>query len=140
MKNHRDIIRFIFAVIFLLGAIANVLILILNPQVYIGFADLSFIPLYRQLWTHFVIPDLFLFVGVTILFELIFAGLLLAGGMDARIGLAVAGIFMLFLFPFWWYGGGVVNLAFAVILFWLSSFSTPVSIKEWIDSRKIGKA
>jgi hypothetical protein len=138
MKKHRDIIRFIFALIFLLGAIANCVILIVNPQVYAGFADLSFIPLYRQLWTSFVIPDLYLFVGLAILFELMFAVLLLAGGMDARIGLVVAAVFMLFLFPFWWYGGALINLVFALILFWLSSFSEPVSIKEWISSRKAG--
>ena len=81
MKRYKNIFRITFAIIFLFGAIANAVILFLKPDAYRGFAELSFIPLYRLLWTQLVFPSIHLFVGLTVVLELIFASLLLAKGM-----------------------------------------------------------
>jgi len=133
MKRYKNIFRFTFAIIFLLGAIANAIILFLNPDAYSGFAELSFIPLYRLLWAHLVFPSIHLFVVLTVVLELTFAFLLLAKDTAVHIGLLLAAAFMLFLFPFWWSGGSLLNLAFALILLWLSTSSYPISVKELLN-------
>lgn len=130
MKRYKNIFRIAFAIIFLLGAIANAVILFLKPDAYSGFAELSFIPLYQLLWTQLVFPNIHLFVGLTVVLELTFASLLLAKGMAVRIGFFLAAAFMLFLIPFWWSGGSLLNLAFALVLLWLSTSSYPLSAKE----------
>ena len=137
MKRTKDIVRFAFAIIFLLGAIANAIILLLKPDAYSGFAELSFVPLYRLLWASLVFPNIHLFVGFVVILELVFAALLLAKGLAVRIGLLLAASFMLFLIPFWWSGSSLINLAFALILLWLSSSRSPLSLKELLsDWRK----
>ena len=134
MKQYKNIFRFTFAIIFLVGAIANAVILILNPDVYSGFAELSFIRLYRLLWEQLVFPSIHLFVVLTVVLELTFVFLLLAKDTAVHIGLLLAAAFMLFLFPFWWSGGSLLNLAFALILLWLSTSSYPISVKELLNS------
>ncbi|MBN2554647.1 MAG: hypothetical protein JXA97_01805 [Anaerolineales bacterium] len=127
MKPYHEIGRIVFAVIFLLGSIANSIILVTNPGLYHGFADLSILPFYREAWTRFVIPHPVFFVGLIILFELGLAFSLLYKGLYVRLGLLLAAIFMLFLVPFWWSGGGLLNLIFAVLLLWLARYSYPVA-------------
>jgi hypothetical protein len=124
----QDLARLIFSLLFLLGAIANGFLLITQPELYRGFADLALVGLYRQVWSGFVFPHIHLLVGMVIVFELVLAVLLLAKGLAVRIGLVTAAAFMLFLFPFWWSGGGLLNLAFAVVLFHLTRSSYPVSL------------
>ena len=133
MKQYKNIFRFTFAIFFLVGAIANAIILILNSDVYSGFAELSFLPLYRFLWEQLVFPSIHFFVVLAIVLELTFAFLLLAKDTAVHIGLLLASAFMLFLFPFWWSGGSLLNLAFALILLWLSTFSYPISVKELLN-------
>jgi hypothetical protein len=130
MNRYKNVFRFTFAIIFLVGAIANTIILFLKPEAYRGFAELSFFPLFRTLWADLVSPSIHLFVGFTVILEMTFAVILVVKGMAVRIGLFLAASFMLFLFPFWWSGGSTLNLAFALILLWLSSFSYPLSMKE----------
>jgi hypothetical protein len=39
---------------------------------------------------------------------------------------------MLTLVPFWWFGGSLINLIFAFVFIWLSRYSYPMSIAEFI--------
>jgi hypothetical protein len=56
--------RIVFGVIYLLGAIANITLVIMNgPQSYIGFADDSFFPWYRELWMTVAAPNITVIVG-----------------------------------------------------------------------------
>jgi len=137
MKPYRESGRIVFAVIFLLGAIANSIILMTNPGMYLGFADLSIFPFYREAWTRFVIPHLVFFVGLILLFELGLVCSLLYKGLVVRLGLSLAAIFMLSLVPFWWAGGGLLNLVFALVLLWLARFAYPVSSIRWIKQRTL---
>ena len=130
MKQTKNILRFAFAIIFLMGAIANAIILLLKPDAYSGFAELSFFPLYRLLWAQLVFPNIHLFVGFVVILELVFTVLLIAKGVVVRIGLLLAASFMLFLIPFWWSGSSLINLVFALILLWLCSSCYPLSMKE----------
>ena len=130
MKQTKNILRFAFAIIFLMGAIANAIILLLKPDAYSGFAELSFFPLYRLLWAQLVFPNIHLFVGFVVILELVFTVFLIAKGVVVRIGLLLAASFMLFLIPFWWSGSSLINLVFALILLWLSCSCYPLSMKE----------
>ena len=130
--------RVLFAVIFLLGAIANSMILITNPGMYQGFADLSIIPFYREAWMRYVIPNLPFFVGLTIVFELALSFSLLHKGLYVPLGLLLAAIFMLFLVPFWWSGGGLLNLVFSLLLIWLLGFDYQVPSIQLLKHRSMG--
>jgi len=128
MKKWNEIGRLGFAVIFLVGAVVNAVIVTSNPGIYSAFADLSFFPVYRRLWSSLVIPYIQFMVGLVVLFETIIALLLLLKGQAVRVGLLIGGIFMMFLFPFWWAGGSLLNLVFAALLVRLSTFSYPSSV------------
>lgn len=127
MKKWNEPGRLGFALVFLAGGVVNALIVTGNPDLYTGFADFSFLPVYRQLWVSFVIPRVQCLVFLVALFEIMVALLLLLKGQAVRVGLYLGGIFMLFLFPFWWAGGSLINLVFAALLFTLSRFSYPLS-------------
>jgi hypothetical protein len=66
-----NIARFIFGIIYLLGAIANITLLIINgSQSYIGFADATFFPWYREAWMAIAAPNITLIVILLIAFEI----------------------------------------------------------------------
>ena len=127
-----DIIRLAFAVIFLLGAVANAAIGIFAPSTYETFADASILPFYQQLWNGLVYPQMRLFLLPVVILELTMAWLLVSSGVRARIGLLLALGFVLGLVPFWWQGGALINLLLALPLLWLLRYEYPRSIPELI--------
>ena len=108
--------RIAFSVIFASGALVNVYFVLASPGIYEGFADLALLPAYRELWASVVLPNLPFMIGLVAGFEILLAVLLLIKGRPARIGLFMAAVFMLLLFPFWWAGGALVNLLLAALL------------------------
>ena len=126
----REILRTIFALIFLLGAIANTFMGLLSPSMYESFADTSILTFYRSLWESVVYPAISLFLIPLVLIELAMAWLLLQSGTYVKVGLGLALAFTLFLIPFWWQGGAIANLVLAVPLLWLLRYDYPRSILE----------
>jgi hypothetical protein len=126
----RHIVRLIFAIIFLLGAIANTYMGLFTASVYETFADSSLLPLYRNVWETLVYPNIRLFLIPVVLFELALAWLLIKSGSYVKAGLGMALAFMLLLVPFWWQGGVIANLLLALLLLWLLRYDYPRSIAE----------
>jgi len=63
--------RIIFGIIYLLGAIANITLVTINgSQSYIGFADATFFPWYREAWMAVAAPNITLIVILLIAFEI----------------------------------------------------------------------
>ena len=66
-----NIARFIFGIIYLLGAIANITLVTINgSQSYIGFADATFFPWYREAWMAVAAPNITIIVILLIAFEI----------------------------------------------------------------------
>ncbi len=66
-----NITRFIFGIIYLLGAGFNTFIVVTEGwQPYIGFADETFFPLYREAWMAIAAPNITLIIGLLIAFEI----------------------------------------------------------------------
>ena len=66
-----NIARIIFGIIYLLGAIANITLVTVNgSQSYIGFADATFFPWYRDAWMAVAAPNITLIVVLLIAFEI----------------------------------------------------------------------
>lgn len=63
-------------------------------------------------------------------FELILALLIASKKVSARTGLMLAAVFILFLIPYWWAGGAIINTVFDVTLLWLAKFDYPVSLSQ----------
>jgi hypothetical protein len=123
-----DIVRLILAAIFFIGAIANTAMAIFAPSVYESFADMAFVPAYRDWWHELVYPNIHLFLIPVILLELAIAWLLLRSGVYVKYGLLIALLFDLFLVPFWWQGGAIANLLLALPLAWLLRYPYPLTI------------
>ena len=65
------IARIGFGIIYLLGAIANITLVTINgSQSYIGFADATFFPWYREAWMAVAAPYITLIVELLIIFEI----------------------------------------------------------------------
>ncbi|MFN2290773.1 MAG: hypothetical protein ACK2UC_06260 [Anaerolineae bacterium] len=131
-----DITRLAFAIIFLLGAVANAAIGIFAPSTYETFADASILSLYEELWTTIVYPQMRLFLLLVVALELSMAWLLLVSGVRVKAGLILALGFVLGLIPFWWQGGAVINLLLALPLLWLLRYDYPRSIPDVIRERR----
>ena len=132
MKKTPNIFRLLFAIILIMGAVVNAIMLISTPELYSEFASDSFLPIYKQFWTSIVYPNLTIFVGFVILLELTIAIFLCSKGKTVKTGLLLAAIFMLALVPFWWFGASLLNLAFAVVFIWLSHYSYPTNMWDFI--------
>ena len=66
-----NIARIIFGIIYLLGAGFNIFIVATQGwQTYIGFADATFFPLYREAWMAVAAPNITLIVILLIVFEI----------------------------------------------------------------------
>ena len=128
MKRLQDISRSLFSIILLSGGIANTIIVLTNPDLYSGFADLSLLPLYQQLWVNLIIPNLQFMIGLVVMLEWLIAVLLLGKRFAVKLGSVIGGVFMVLLIPFWWSGAGILNLVFALILFWLATSEYPSSV------------
>ena len=63
--------RIIFGLIYLLGAPFNIFIVVTQGwQAYIGFADDTFLPFYREAWMAIAAPRIILIVVLLIAFEI----------------------------------------------------------------------
>jgi hypothetical protein len=133
--RYQDVARSLFAAAFFVGAVANLAMLLASPQIYEGFADLSILPLYKSLWRRLVVPNLRIWIGLVIAFEVGLGGLLLAPDPYARLGLILAAAFALLLVPFWWGGGGVINVVLFLLMLWLLRFEYPESIFSLVFGR-----
>jgi len=66
-----NIARIIFGIIYLLGAGFNIFIVVTDGwQTYIGFADETFFPWYREAWMAVAAPNIALIVILLIAFEI----------------------------------------------------------------------
>lgn len=126
--RYQDVARVVLAVAFFGGAVANAIMLLAAPGIYEGFADLSLWRVYRSLWRRLVLPRLALWLAMVIAFEIGVGVLLLAPDPYARLGLVLAAAYTLFLVPFWWGGGAVINVLLLGLMVWLLRFHYPHSI------------
>ena len=130
--RYQDVIRLVLAVMFFLGAAANAIMLLTAPDIYEGFADLSFLRFYRTLWRGLVLPRLGLFLALVIIFEIMVGVLLLSSGPYAHLGLILAAAYTAFLVPFWWGGGGLINIVLFFLILWLLRFGYSESVPSLI--------
>jgi len=66
-----NVARIVFGVIYLLGAGFNIFIVVTEGwQTYIGFADETFFPFYREAWMAVAAPNITLIIGLLIAFEI----------------------------------------------------------------------
>ncbi|MFC2017294.1 hypothetical protein ACFLUD_02640 [Chloroflexota bacterium] len=66
-----NVARIIFGIIYLLGAGFNIFLVVTDGwQIYIGFADETFLPLYREAWMAVAAPNITLIIVLLIAFEI----------------------------------------------------------------------
>ena len=66
-----NVARIIFGIIYLLGAGFNIFLVVTEGwQIYIGFADETFFPFYREAWMAVAAPNITLIIGLLIAFEI----------------------------------------------------------------------
>ena len=95
-----NIARFIFGTIYLLGAIANITLATINgSQSYIGFADASFFPWYREAWMAVAAPNITLIVVLLIAFEICLGLLFIIRRRYLKIALILGILFCLASMP-----------------------------------------
>ena len=95
-----NVARIIFGVIYLIGAVANLVMVIMSPEIYYAFADGTFVQFYREAWNTVVVPNLFFFIALTIIFEITLGLLFLISRRFSKIALIFGIIFCLGLVPF----------------------------------------
>ena len=64
-----NLARKIFGGIYLVGAVSNVIMMVFKPEIYNEFANMALIPFYQTAWNNIVIPNLYVFISLTIGFE-----------------------------------------------------------------------
>jgi hypothetical protein len=95
-----NIARFIFGIIYLLGAVANIALVTINgAQSYIGFADATFFPWYREAWMAVAAPNITLIVVLLIAFEIGLGLLFIIKRKYLRIALILGILFCLASMP-----------------------------------------
>ena len=95
-----NVARIIFGIIYLLGAIANIALVTINgSQSYIGFADASFFPWYREAWMAIAAPNITLIVILLIAFEIGLGLLFILKRKYMRIALIIGILFCLASMP-----------------------------------------
>jgi len=66
-----NVARIIFGIIYLLGAVANITLVVINgSESYIGFANATFFSWYREAWMAVAAPNITLIVILLIAFEI----------------------------------------------------------------------
>jgi len=91
-----------FGLMFVSGAVINVTLVTVNPDVYRTFADAAHWPLITNAWRSIVVPHTTLFVVLLAGIELTVGAVILAGGRRCRLGVAAAIAFHLALPLFGW--------------------------------------
>jgi hypothetical protein len=133
--RYQDIVRLVLAVAFFAGAAVNAYLALGAPEVYEEFADFSFLRFYRSLWRGIVLPRLRLWIALVIVFEVAVGVLLLTAAPYAQLGLVLAALYTAFLVPFWWGGGGLINVVLFLLILWLLRFEYPESIVSLVFRR-----
>ena len=95
-----NIARTVFGIIYLLGAIANITLVTINgSQSYIGFADTTFFPWYREAWMAVAAPNITLIVVLLIIFEISLSLLFIIKRKYLKIALILGILFCLVSMP-----------------------------------------
>ncbi len=95
-----NVARIIFGIIYLLGATANITLVTINgSQSYIGFADASFFPWYREAWMAIAAPNITLIVVLLIVFEICLGLLFIIKRKYLKIALILGILFCLASMP-----------------------------------------
>jgi hypothetical protein len=95
-----SIARIIFGIIYLLGAGFNIyLVATTGWQSYIGFADDSFFPWYREAWRAIAAPNITLIVVLLIVFEICLGLLFIINRKFLKIALILGILFCLASMP-----------------------------------------
>ena len=86
--------RIIFGAIYLLGAAFNIFIATtMGWQAYIGFADATFFPWYREAWKAVAVPNIELIVILLIAFEISLGLLFILKRRYLKIALVLGALF-----------------------------------------------
>ncbi len=95
-----NIARYIFGIIYLLGAGFNIFIVVTEGwQTYIGFADATFFPWYREAWMAIAAPNITLIVILLIAFEISLGMLFIIKRKYLKIALILGIVFCLASMP-----------------------------------------
>ena len=95
-----NVARYIFGVIYLLGAGFNIFLVMTNGwQSYIGFADATFFPWYREAWMAIAAPNITLIVILLIAFEISLGLLFIIKRKYLKIALVLGILFCLASMP-----------------------------------------
>ncbi|MFC1871696.1 hypothetical protein ACFLYF_04790 [Chloroflexota bacterium] len=95
-----NIARIIFGIIYLLGAGFNIFIVTTEGwQTYIGFADATFFPWYREAWMAVAAPNITLIVILLIIFEISLGLLLILRRKYLKIALIFGTLFCVVSMP-----------------------------------------
>ena len=95
-----NVARITFGIIYLLGDIANIALVTINgSQSYIGFADETFFPWYREAWMAIAAPNITLIVILLIAFEIGLGLLFILERKYMRIALIIGILFCLASMP-----------------------------------------
>ena len=108
-----NFLRKLFGFIYLVGAIANVAMIVFSPEIYKEFAVQALIPFYRNAWNSLVMPNLYVFVSLTVAFEVGLGLLFLRGRRFLGLAYLISLGFNIGLIPFgltFLYSNGVLVL------------------------------
>jgi hypothetical protein len=95
------IVRIVFGLIYLGGALANIMLTHFNgPDSYHSFADNALLGFYRDAWAGLVIPNMTLFIVLLIAFEVTLGLLFLSSRRFLKIALAAGILFCWGTVPF----------------------------------------
>ena len=95
-----NIARIAFGIIYLLGAGFNIFLVVTEGwQIYIGFADETFFPWYREAWMAIAAPNITLIVILLIAFEISLGLLFIIKRKYMRIALILGILFCLASMP-----------------------------------------
>ena len=91
-----NVARIILGIIFLLGALTNILLASINGvESYHSFADETFFPWYLDVWQTIVVPYMFLFIVLTVAYEITMGLLFIINRKYMKIALIMGIIFCL---------------------------------------------
>ena len=91
-----NIARIIFGIIYLLGAVTNITLTVINgPESYHSFADNTFFPGYLDAWQTIVVPYMLLFIVLTVAYEITMGLLFTINRKYMKIALIMGIIFCL---------------------------------------------
>ena len=116
-----EIARLALAALLAVGAVANVVMVAVQPELFRDFASLALVPFYQQAWEQVVLPNLVIAILGVAALEMALALLMVRANPAARVGLVLAAAFMIALVPFWWAGGAVLNVLLAILSVWLAT-------------------